>query len=75
METVKVVIDADGIQVSKRKTEAKSMMSIEADIEDEKPELVKNMIAEYKPKTEIVTDIQTKIVLTDDKPIFQNPRR
>ena len=48
------------MEISERKAEEKAMMLIEAYIEDEKPKLVKKMIAEYKQKTEIVTDIKQK---------------
>lgn len=47
---------------------------IESDLEHQ-PEYIQKIIKEYQPKENVETCVETRIILTDDQPIFQNPRR
>jgi len=55
--------------------EEESRTDIDIITDDEIRERVKKLINEYEPKKSKTTEIELKITLQDEKPIFQRPRR
>lgn len=52
------------------------LMNVEIQVGEEKyPEIVKNMIMGYIPRKEVLTDIELKLNLKDEIPVYQRPRR
>lgn len=80
LNNAEVIIRADGLKITRipKKQDENFLMTIHCDSKDELDSIstdVKCLIDEYNPKATKFTNIQTKIILSDEMPIYQHPRR
>lgn len=71
----KVIIENGVVHIENNAVNNVFQINVESYNEFTKPVEIQKLIDEYKPNRNYQTEIQTTIILKDDEPVYQHPRR